>query len=390
MASLELGLSYFPNEILDERKSKKPILAYNAGILGGSDISFFKEYTAKAFEFVYKNRLHLSKINISSFNIFFEQYLFYCLANKQNKKVNVLIPETIGDNQYKGFGDFTKVPYEKHYLHLLGNYKKNDYFCKQMADRLRQDYPEYYYRIIELFKKNNMPLFSDYYYTLENTSEKYLIDRYNCLKRNYLKVEKIESIKSLRFDSKRNLKKELGNFEMNKDQYIDFEIFNSRINLIVKKDLALLSHDYLYARDCNCNYYYQYLFEDLNNIYTKKIIREENYHLIKSKYNWTSFIERQKIKRENEDVVLEEAQTEISTLVIPECNEERFSLAHVDELDLVILEILKEIKTVQELFYELKEYFDFNELKKFDIEFVKLIFGRIKLGLHNKSIIVKY
>lgn len=390
MTSLELGLSYFPNEIVDERKSKKPILAYNAGILGGNDISFFKEYTSKAFEFVDKNRLHLSKINISSFNIFFEQYLFYCLVNKQNKKVNVLIPETIGDNQYKGFGDFTKVPYEKHYLHLLGNYKKNDYFCKQMADRLRQDYPEYYYRIIELYKKNKKPLFADYYYTIENTSEKCLMDRYNYLKSNYLKIAKNESINSLRFDAKRKLKKELGNFKMNKDQYVDFEIFSLKINSLLKKNLALLSNDYLYARDCNHNYYYQYLFEDQNDIYTKKIIRDENYHLVKSKYNWTSFIEAQKIKKENEDIALEEAQTDVSTLVIPECNQDRFSLVHVDELDLVILEILKEIKTVQELFNELKEYFDSDELKKFDTEFEKLIFGRIKLGLHSKSIIVKY
>lgn len=104
-------------------------------------------------------------------------------------------------------------------------------------------------------------------------------------------------------------------------------------------------------------------------IFTQKIIRDENYHLVKSKYNWTSFIEAQKMKRENEDIALEEAQTSISTLVIPECSQDRFSLVYVDELDLVILEILKEIKTVQELFNELKEYFDSDELKKFDIEF---------------------
>lgn len=61
--------------------------------------------------------------------------------------------------------------YYPEYLHLLGSYKRNDFVCKQMANRLRQDYPEYYYRIIELFKKNKVPLIKDYY-DLENTSEK--------------------------------------------------------------------------------------------------------------------------------------------------------------------------------------------------------------------------
>lgn len=76
-------------------------------------IFHFSKNTEKAFEFVGKNILNLCKINVSNFNIFFEQYLFYCLAKKYNKKVKVFLPERIGDNQYKGFGDFSKVPYEK-------------------------------------------------------------------------------------------------------------------------------------------------------------------------------------------------------------------------------------------------------------------------------------
>lgn len=385
MLSLETSLNYFPDEIQSERKSKELILAYNAGIFGGSDISFFKEYTSKAFEFVDKNVLNLSKINVSNFNIFFEQYLFYCMVKKQNKKVNVLLPEIIGDNQYKGFGDFSKVPYQKQYLHLLGSYKRNDFICKQMANRLRQDYPDYYYRIIEVFKKNKQPLFKDYY-TLENTTERSLVDRYNHLKSNYKDVEKLEPIVSVMFNSERNLKKELGNFVLNKEEFIDFEIFNAKINSIVKNDFALISRNYLYARDCNSSSYFEYLFEDKLDIYNKKLIRNDNFRIIESKYNWGSFIEKQKTKKENEVVVLEKSETIFNTILIPECDQDKFSLAYIDSLDILILEVLQNTKTIQELFEELKDNFEKEELDKSYSKFSDLIFGRLKLGIHLKSI----
>ncbi|RUT71802.1 hypothetical protein D0817_03710 [Flavobacterium cupreum] len=385
MISLESALNYFPDEIQKERKSSKPILAYNAGIFGGSDISFFKEYTSKAFEFVNKNILNLSKINVSGFNIFFEQYLFYCLARKYNKKVNVLLSETIGDNQYKGFGDFARVPYEKQYLHLLGNYKKNEFVCKQMAARLRQDYPEYYYRIIDLFKKNKVILYHDYY-NLESTTKDFLVQRYIRLNHNAVAVEKQEAVKALSFDFKRDLRKEIGNIILNKEQFIDFEIFNSRINSIIKIDFLFISKDYLYARDCFANFYFQYLFEDKSDIYNKKIVRGDDYRIIKSDFNWSSFIEKQKDNKLHESVKLEKSGAGISTLIIPECDQNKFSLTYIDELDLVILEILKTEKTIRELFDALEEYFDTDELFKIPAEFENLIFGRIKLGIHVKSI----
>ncbi|QSB26058.1 DUF6734 family protein [Flavobacterium sp. CLA17] len=385
MISLEASLNYFPDEIQKERKSQKPILAYNAGIFGGSDISFFQEYASKAFEFVNKNVLNLPKINISSFNIFFEQYLFYCLTKKYNKKVNVLLSETIGDNQYKGFGDFARVPYEKQYLHLLGNYKRNEFVCKQMAPRLRQDYPEYYYRIIDLFKTNKLSLYNDYY-NLENITKDFLVQRYKRLNNNALAIEKQEAVKAVSFDFKRDLRKEIGNIILNKEQFIDFEIFNSRINSIIKIDFLFISKDYLYARDCLANFYFQCLFEDKSDIYNKKIVRGDDYRIIKSDFNWSSFIEKQKDNKEYEFFKLEKSDAGISTLIVPECDQNKFSLTYIDELDLVILEILKTDKTIRELFDALEEYFDTDELFKIPAEFEKLIFGRIKLGIHVKSI----
>lgn len=385
MNSLESSLNYFPEEIQNERKSKKPILAYNAGIFGGSDISFFKEYTAKAFDFVDKNVLHLSKINVSDFNIFFEQYLFYCLAKKYNKKVNVLLHETIGDNQYRGFGDFGGVPYEKQYLHLLGSYKRNDFVCKQMANRLRQDYPEYYYRIINLFKKNKLPLVKDYY-NLENTTEDFLLRRYNNLNDTSVEVVKQENVKAVSFEFKRDLRKEIGNVVLDKEQFIDFEMLLKKVDSIVRIDFLFLSKDYLYARDCRSDFYFEYLFGDKSTIYNKTLLREADFKIIKSSFNWSSYIEKLKDKKEDETVQLVKSEEMFSALVVPECDQNRFSLIYVDELDLLILEILKTVKTIRQLFDELEGYFDKEELCDVPVEFEKLIFGRIKFGVHIKAI----
>ncbi|TEB40632.1 hypothetical protein D0809_29620, partial [Flavobacterium circumlabens] len=101
----------------------------------------------------------------------------------------------------------------------------------------------------------------------------FLVQRYIRLNHNAVAVEKQEAVKALSFDFKRDLRKEIGNIILNKEQFIDFEIFNSRINSIIKIDFLFISKDYLYARDCFANFYFQYLFEDKSDIYNKKIVR---------------------------------------------------------------------------------------------------------------------
>jgi hypothetical protein len=389
MLSLEENLVFFPKEIKSERDSKNPILAYNAGIFGGSNVSFFKEYSKKAFEFVDKNVLNLSKINVTNFNIFFEQYLFCCMAKQQNQNVGVLIPEVIGDNEYKGFADFTKVPHEKNYLHLLGTYKKSEFVCKQLANRLRQDYPVYYYRIIELFKRQNVSLFKDYYF-FDSHSQKDLISRYYELKTQYVTnniTKEINSIDQLRFSKSittdsliENNKKKL----LDKEQLKDLEFFCQKINSITGSKFSLIAKDYLYARDLNVNQYFQCLFEDVKNIYSKSLIADDIIEIIESNYDWTSFF----TKKSSNEVNIGPAKklSKASAVIIPECDKVGFSIVSIDNLDLLLFKILKEIKTVEEILNELREYFDEIELSKSQVEFEKLIFGRIKQGIHIKSI----
>lgn len=398
MLSLESKLTFFPKEIIKERELKNPILAYNAGIFGGTDVLFFKEYTEKAFRFVDKNILNLSGINVTNFNIFFEQYLFYCLTKKNKKQVNVLIPEIIGDNEYKGFGDFTKVPFGKKYLHLLGAYKRNEFICKQMANRLRQDYPVYYYRIIELFKKNKTPLYKDYYFFVNTNFQEDLVSRAIKLKTKYFSNEIIKIDPIIKTNNQyqwtniavNNLFDKSLLKLLNRKQLQDITDFCQRINGIFKSKFSLFSLDYLYARDLNTTPYFQYLFEDLETIYQKVIIADDCIEIVESKYNWSSFLEKNKSTKSELITILDEEDGENYSVLTPECDSLGFSIGNIDSFDLIILEILEKSKTIQELLDELKEYFDEDELNQSNADFEKLVFGRIKLGIHLKSIRVVY
>ena len=306
------------------------------------------------------------------------------------------MPEIIGDNQYKGFGDFARVPYEKQYLHLLGTYKKSEFICKQMANRLRQDYPLYYYRIIELFKKQKVPLFKDYYYFLDNYSQKNLITRHIELKEDYSTndITKINnSAPKFQLNENNAIDCLIGKSRikaLDKIQLKDLELFCQKINSITKSKFSLISNDYLYARDSNVNQYFQYLFEDVKNIYSKKMITDDSIEIIESKYDWSSFFEKNGSNILNLNPELDKKTSQIHSVLIPECDIEGFSIGNIDGLDLILLKILEKTKTVQELLEELKAYFDETELNKSEIQFEKLIFGRIKLGIHMKSIRVVY
>lgn len=376
MQELEGNLRFFPESIRQERENGNPILAYNAGILGGSDIAFFKTYTKSAFEFITKNLDKLDSIQVSNFNIFFEQYLFYCLAKKHDKKVDVLIDRILGDNQYKGFGDFIEVPYNKTYLHLLGNYKKNESVCLQLANRLRKDFPTYYYKIIDLYRTNGRPLHYDFYSFTINRYASELLPRYQQLKDDFTnelipkRSEKIDHVP---------LEKIVPD-GLNVKQISDLGDFYRKLEKIRRNKFSRISKHFLYGRDINHTQYFEHLFTDLKDIYSKIIVADGEYSIIESEYDWSGIMDtvfRMNLKGNGEKA---------KALVVPECHAIGCSLSDVDLLDLEILHILITKKTVGRLINECKKMFPREELKESRLEFEKLIIGRIKKGIHSKVI----
>lgn len=144
-------LTYMPN-IMSNFHNGIDKFAYNMGIIGGNDISFFKEYCNISHEFVHNNAAVWDKINLLNFNIFFEQVLFNACVNVSKKKVNILIKEDIGDNEYFGFGEFDDVPHKRTFLHLLGVYKQSNFVCSKMLQYCWYNHPDW---IKKLFSEIN-------------------------------------------------------------------------------------------------------------------------------------------------------------------------------------------------------------------------------------------
>ncbi len=144
---------YIPDAIRKERSDNPDIFACNAGVLGGTDIDFFKEYAMLAFNFIDRNINYLGKIDIASFNIIFEQYLFYCLAKVKNISVTYLFEQIEHAHAPpKSYVCFWNVPYKTSYIHVISSFKKSRFIAEEMTTRFRIEYPYYYYKIIDLMQ----------------------------------------------------------------------------------------------------------------------------------------------------------------------------------------------------------------------------------------------
>jgi hypothetical protein len=353
--ALASNLAYLPREIIEERNLNRPIRAYNAGILGGIDYTFYKRYASKAFELVDRNKAALQSIDVNAFNIFFEQYLFYCMSRQAKHQVRVLITELISDNRYRGFGDFIDVPHSKQYLHLIGGYKKNKTVCDQMAARLRHDHPEYYERILRMFKK-------DTFTRPDHSPQKEKVRfRYNLVKKYLHSHEELEDLLS------------------------DVENFENKLFSIVE-GFDSVPQELLDKRDLEAITYGEYIFSNRSEVLEKKVVAEESAGMIRSKYRWSI------VGRDGDDIhslfssVFHSEEQQFLTLVVAECNQPGYALHLIDELDCAILKLIAQPMQITDLMVQLEKLFDADDLEHSRAEFHQLIFGRIKQGLVNKGI----
>jgi len=160
--TLEEKLLYIPKEILHHRQKDEAVNVYNFGIFGGNNIDFIQKYCQKAFAFVEQNTEVLNQLKHLNFNIFFEQYLFYCMI--QGQHVSAYFSQDIVADQYTGLANFHEVPAFRSYLHLLGDFKKKPEVCENISRQLAVEFPEQYLRCLEVLESNDKSLFNLQYY----------------------------------------------------------------------------------------------------------------------------------------------------------------------------------------------------------------------------------
>lgn len=151
---IEDNFDYIPEEILKSKENNQQIIAVNAGLLGGSNIEFIQNYSKEAFKFVNDNLHKIHKINIGMFNTVYEQFLFHALAESRNIQISCYLSKV--NNAFDYLAELTDLPHKRNYIHTVGFYKKSKLICDLVEYRLLTDWPDYYFKIIQLLRTNQI------------------------------------------------------------------------------------------------------------------------------------------------------------------------------------------------------------------------------------------
>jgi hypothetical protein len=362
------NFNYFPDCVKADFSSSIPIKGVNAGILGGNNIAFIKEYTRAAFEYINRNVERLSLIIVDRFNIFFEQHLFYSLAKERNIPIGVLINDVINDNEYKYIGDIHEVPCCRSYLHLLGHLKKDEYTCTQMAAKLRDLYPEYYYKITRLFKKHDTQSLSFYcnqdidslddflFFNKEarnvysNGEEK--LNNHPILKAGNNEASDLELLQKIMtgyIDKPCSIsKRELEN---------DFEIFSGTLQQFLNGNMNMSPY-WLYGRDLEAANWYCELFGNHSKVQSKIVSKSCGINIIESEFDWAGILNKYKRIGVRYYETLELSSGRFFNLVVPEVSQSKFSLFDLDETEKLILDHLSTPLSIEQLLINMQYYIE--------------------------------
>ena len=125
------------------------LISINAGVIGGLDNVFFRNFSTTVFSFIQANLPALNKINIGNANLVFEQLFLYRLANHCKLKITPLFSRVS-----PAFEEVLRVnitPMFDSYAHTVGNSKRNLILCMEIEARLKYEFPLLHQHISELY-----------------------------------------------------------------------------------------------------------------------------------------------------------------------------------------------------------------------------------------------
>jgi len=376
--------SFFPVCVKKDFESGIPIQATNAGILGGINMSFFFDYVATAFEYVYKNVDNLKKVNVERFNVFFEQHLFYALAKEKGLSINVLINEIVNDNGYKYLGDFHDIPFKRSYLHLLGHFKRDEMTCIQMAAKLRELYPDYYERITVLFRKKNIQLspcgFINHLYLEKcpnfsyggGSSNEIFISKKPCNESKNTHLQRLILIsQKCPLDIDEDLFKN------------DFDKFYNQLKFFLKNKNFYAN---LKERDLSAQHWYRCLFSDPSDIFNQVVIRCNEAIIIESSLDWGGLFNKNYRVGAEYYSDIQTKESRFFNLLIKEATDNGFSLYDINEIDNEILLFLSEPLSIKEVLIKMKEKFENDVILNYYAIYENLILSSIMQLVIKKAV----
>lgn len=353
---IEEHFTYFPDVVKNDFAKDEPIRAINAGILGGSDIELFKEYTAEAFRYINNNVHHFPLVTVDHFNVFFEQHLLYVMAMEKNSNIKLKYNDIIEDKGYSYIGNIMDAPMCRDYVHLLGHFKKDEFTCQKMSFKVRDLYPNFFEDILRQYRDRNIFL-EKFPASLEHKCEFSKFNRY------YSEIDK-----NLFSDEDCSLMQN------------EFISFKRRIRKIVQHcDL-----DYVKKVDlCSGRWYEKLIASNNSDIVIEKTAY---YVVLESKFDWGGLINHH--ERVGVEYYLDWKFTkgEFYNLVVPEFTETGFSVYDIDDIDVVILNELNKEKYIEELNYDMRRYLKADSSKDTIEKYNILIFESVKRLVLYKAI----
>lgn len=374
MVQLKRHFTYIPEVVKSDFNSDKSFLAVNAGILGGNDVIFFKNYTKEAYTYIKRNQKHLKEIDADKFNVFFEQHLFYALAHKACKKVSLLFKDLENSYGYTHLADFLEINNRVKYIHLLGNFKRDEDLCLQMAITLRNLYPEYYYRICRLYHRKHLPFCIT---TPEINSCS--IEEYHQICLNAYHGNKISNTQHHVADASKEMEL-LTRTEIGRQHPEKLDKFADDVNKICKK-FCHLSKEFVYGRDLECM-----SWQDKASRGDRITISKEAC-IITSSYNWGGKLNQlRRSSIEYYERVNFDLEGEYYCIVVPELLAKGYQIHDIDDVELCIFEELHEPKTLEELLDSCTKYFDDEIIRKNYLKYEIFIGTLIKRLISIKAI----
>lgn len=172
---------WIPTELINSLYKHKKILAFNAGVVGGNDLEYFKKLHSRSKKFINKNEHYFDKIDVGIFNMIYEQQLGYAIADKKNIVPNPLFKNI--DSNFTPLVNFPLASFHTKYIHAIGFAKKSIYACEQIEALLMYEFPDEYEKIKYNGEKNS--LWKNYYEISERRKE-FLFSIYKFTRTNSL------------------------------------------------------------------------------------------------------------------------------------------------------------------------------------------------------------
>ena len=162
---MEAHFQYIPVH-LKNLNEQEHIFSSNAGIFGGSNLTFIKKYCSEANRIVEENKDHLEKVDLGLLNMLIEQISLFYLAAQENVKTEYCAPEPVDHPLYKDFWRFADIP-RVPMIHPVGGCKRIPYVLYHLARRLQMEFPKMYYHILQCCKTENISLRNRLYHYLD-------------------------------------------------------------------------------------------------------------------------------------------------------------------------------------------------------------------------------